>query len=172
MIKLKYFLLGLLLVSCSSPEKKEAQEEALIKAQNSQQVQAQETSQIPPVSRIEWKMCNITVLIRTPCTEPPTLSYHWGEVKEIKIFKVKGLGDDEFVQAFVKSQGCFEYYSKPQAIGWYPISGTANEIKEKKASAEIVSSSVLNKKTLDALLYFRSSGVVGKECNALPEKNS
>ncbi|MGH2416016.1 MAG: hypothetical protein ACRDEA_20470, partial [Microcystaceae cyanobacterium] len=113
MIKLKCFLLSLLLLGCSAIEKQQKAHSRI--NQDSQQVQAQEASPIPPVSRIEWQMCNITVLIRTPCTEPPAISYHWGEVKEIKIFKVKGLGDDEFVQAFVKSQGCFKYYDKPQA---------------------------------------------------------
>lgn len=126
----------------------------------------QAAKNLPPISRITWKMCNTTDLTGE-CTNPPKVTEHWGKVQEIKVVKIPAYSR-ELVQTHVKSQGCFGYYGEPQSEAWYPVGGQTYEVKGKVASASIVESRLLTDQEKEILLLrqkITGIGLVGATCN-------
>ena len=101
-----------------------------------------QASSLPPISKVEYHFCGV-ILFGETCKKTEG-AFFWGTVNQIKIFTVSGGGNSKYLQAFVKSKGCFGHYGKPQTEAWYPISPTANPVKGQTPTASIVSSKLLS----------------------------
>ncbi len=128
-----------------------------------QPIGTKETSSVPPMSSFSFELCNVYFVLDECQTFPK--QQHWGEVKEIKIINVseiKQLPQKNSIQVYVKSQGCYGYYTSPQEEAWYPISKVGIPREGGKAQAKLIDNSVMEPKFREAFVEIdKMDGIIG-----------
>ena len=141
---------------------------------SAQPIGTKETSSVPPISYFTFEACNFAFAINE-CTTFP-IQQHWGEVKEIRIFKVseiKQLPDKNKIQVFVKSQGCYAYYDSPQFEAWYPINVETWAREGKTPKATLVTNEVMEPKLREGFveIYGKNVQMLPNDCNPIEINN-